>query len=276
MGYTRFSGEHNRPILPDGSRELGARLPDIPRLFALSCALQRHPVGWEMKLLAWTMTASLLAASGLAEDRQFMIERQLRPRGITDAKVLTAMAGIPREAFVPEKYRSRAYEDGPLPIGYGQTISQPYIVALMTELLDPQPDHRVLEIGTGSGYQAAVLSRLAGEVYTIEIVEPLAEQATQTLAELGMKNVHVRAGDGYAGWPEKVPFDSIIVTCAPDHIPQPLVDQLKEGGRLVIPVGSQSGVQKLIRLTKVGGEIRQEEVLEVRFVPLTRGGERTD
>jgi protein-L-isoaspartate(D-aspartate) O-methyltransferase len=229
-----------------------------------------------MKFLVWSVSALLLAATGIADDRNSMINTQLRSRGIFNEKVLAAMARIPREAFVPGNLRARAYEDGPLPIGYGQTISQPYIVALMTELLEPAPNHRVLEIGTGSGYQAAVLSGLVDEVYSIEIVEPLAERAVKTLADLGMTNVHVRAGDGYAGWPEKAPFDSIIVTCAPDHVPQPLVDQLKEGGRMVIPVGSRFGVQKLIRLTKVGGKVRQEEVLEVRFVPLTRGGERSD
>jgi protein-L-isoaspartate(D-aspartate) O-methyltransferase len=229
-----------------------------------------------MKFLVWSVSALLLAATGIADDRNSMINTQLRSRGIFNEKVLAAMARIPREAFVPGNLRARAYEDGPLPIGYGQTISQPYIVALMTELLEPAPNHRVLEIGTGSGYQAAVLSGLVDEVYSIEIVEPLAERAVKTLADLGMTNVHVRAGDGYAGWPEKAPFDSIIVTCAPDHVPQPLVDQLKEGGRMVIPVGSRFGVQKLIRFTKVGGKVRQEEVLEVRFVPLTRGGERSD
>lgn len=172
--------------------------------------------------------------------------------------------------------QTRAYEDGPLPIGHGQTISQPYIVALMTQLLAPARDQRVLEVGTGSGYQAAVLSGLVKEVYSIEIVKPLAERAAKTLADLGLKNVIVRTGDGYAGWPDKAPFDAIIVTCAPDHIPQPLVDHLKEGGRMVIPVGERSGIQKLVRLSKVNGEVRQEEVLDVRFVPLTRPGERTD
>ena len=212
----------------------------------------------------------------MADDRNAMIETQLRPRGIANEQVLEAMARIPREAFVPAEIRSKAYEDGPLPIGHGQTISQPYIVALMTELLAPAAEHRVLEIGTGSGYQAAILSGLVKEVYSMEIVEPLAKRATEVLAGLGITNVHVRAGDGYAGWPEKAPFDTIIVTCAPDHIPQPLIDQLKEGGRMVIPVGEQFGVQKLIRLSKVKGTVRQEDVLDVRFVPLTRADERTD
>jgi protein-L-isoaspartate(D-aspartate) O-methyltransferase len=229
-----------------------------------------------MKLWALSVAASLLASSGLADERAAMIDSQLRARGITSQKVLDAMARIPREAFVPEKSRAQAYEDGPLPIGYGQTISQPYIVALMTELLAPAPEHKILEVGTGSGYQAAILSGLVHEVYSIEIVEPLATRAAETLSGLGLENVHVRAGDGYAGWPEQAPFDAIIVTRAPDHIPQPLIDQLKEGGQMVIPVGEQHGVQKLILLNKEGGTVRQKEVLDVRFVPLTRGKKRTD
>lgn len=227
-----------------------------------------------MKLLVLAAAASLF--SFLAEERTAMIDSQLRARGITDERTLAAMAGVPREAFVPVEHRERAYEDGPLPIGHGQTISQPYIVALMTQLLAPARSQRVLEVGTGSGYQAAVLSGLVKAVYSIEIVKPLAEQAAKVLADLRFENVMVRAGDGYAGWPDEAPFDAIIVTCAPDHIPQPLVDQLKEGGRMVIPVGERYGIQKLIRLTKINGEVRQEEVLDVRFVPLTRLGERTD
>jgi protein-L-isoaspartate(D-aspartate) O-methyltransferase len=227
-----------------------------------------------MNLPALAMAASLLM--GMADERKAMIETQLRDRGLTDPKILETMNAVPREVFVPQALRGRAYEDGPLPIGHGQTISQPYIVALMTRLLDPTPDQRVLEVGTGSGYQAAVLSHLVKEVYSIEIIEPLAKRATETLARLGFRNVFVRAGDGYAGWPEKAPFDMIIVTCAPDHIPQPLIDQLKEGGRMVIPVGERFGVQKLVKLSKEKGMVRQEEVLEVRFVPLTREGERTD
>lgn len=203
-----------------------------------------------------------------------MIETQLRARGIKSKEVLEAMGHVPRENFVPAELRSKAYEDGPLPIGHDQTISQPYIVALMTQLLAPEPGHKVLEIGTGSGYQAAVLSGLVSEVYTIEIVEPLADRAKKTLAGLGLENVHIRSGDGYKGWPDKAPFDSIIVTCAPDHVPQPLVDQLKEGGRMIIPVGERFGIQKLILLTKKDGAVRRDEMLDVRFVPLTR--ERTD
>lgn len=199
-----------------------------------------------------------------------MVETQLRPHGIRSEPVLAKMARIPREDFVPPDLRDRAYEDGPLPIGFGQTISQPYIVALMTELLEPDPRHKVLEVGTGCGYQTAVLSGLVREVYSLEIVEPLADQAAKTLGRLGLGNVHLRTGDGYLGWPEAAPFDAIIVTCAPDHVPQPLVDQLKEGGRLVLPVGQRGGIQKLIRLTKTADGLRREEVLDVRFVPLTR------
>jgi protein-L-isoaspartate(D-aspartate) O-methyltransferase len=169
--------------------------------------------------------------------------------------------------------RSRSYEDHPLSIGFGQTISQPYIVAFMTEQLDPQPGDRVLEVGTGSGYQAAVLARLVKEVYSIEIVEALAAQAAADLARLGVANVHVRAGDGYRGWSEAAPFDAIIVTCAPNHVPEPLVQQLREGGRMVIPVGDPYG-QRLYILEKRGGKIEQRAVLPVLFVPMTGESER--
>lgn len=204
-----------------------------------------------------------------ASPAEAMIERQLRGRGIRDPGVLRVMRAVPREKFVPKELQTSAYDDRPLPIGYGQTISQPYIVAFMTEQLQPAKTQRVLEIGTGSGYQAAVLSGLVAEVYTIEIVRPLAERAAGVLHELGYKNVLVKAGDGYKGWPEHAPFDAIIVTAAPNHVPQPLVEQLKEGGRMVIPVG-ESGAQKLYLLEKRGGQIRQTAVIPVRFVPLTR------
>ena len=202
-----------------------------------------------------------------------MVERQLRPRGIDDARVLRAMTKVQRENFVGKELRMRAYEDHPLPIGYGQTISQPFIVAFMTQELKPKPADRVLEIGTGSGYQAAVLSELVAEVYTIEIVKPLAQSAEARLRELGYKNVHVKAGDGYKGWPEHAPFDAIIVTAAPDHIPQPLVEQLKEGGRMVIPVGGNF-VQSLNVLEKRGGTVKQTAAIPVKFVPLTREPEK--
>ncbi|MDH3693776.1 MAG: protein-L-isoaspartate(D-aspartate) O-methyltransferase [Gammaproteobacteria bacterium] len=190
---------------------------------------------------------------------------------ITNKKVLAAMREVPRHWFIPKEYAHATYHDGPLPIGHGQTISQPYIVAIMTELLHPQLTHTVLEVGTGSGYQAAVLSQLVQQVYTIEIVQPLGEEATQTLSEHGYDNVEVRVGDGYRGWPEQSPFDGIIVTAAPDHIPQPLIDQLRTGGRMVIPVGPSGGIQELLVLTKQkDGSICETEMMAVRFVPLTR------
>ena len=198
-----------------------------------------------------------------------MVEKQLRPRGIDDPRTLRAMGKVPRERFIAPELRAHAYEDRPLPIGYGQTISQPFIVAFMTQQLQPKPTDRVLEIGTGSGYQAAVLGELVSEVYTIEIVKPLAQSAEAVLRELGYKNVHVKAGDGYKGWPEHAPFDAIIVTAAPDHVPQPLVEQLKEGGRMIIPVG-KSYAQEIYLLEKRGGVVKQTAVIPVKFVPLTR------
>ncbi len=202
--------------------------------------------------------------------RNRMVSEQLKPkgRGISHPRILAAMAKTPRHEFVPPAYRAEAYEDHPLPIGHGQTISQPFIVAFMTEQLNPQPTDRVLEIGTGSGYQAAVLSELAAMVYTIEIIEPLARQAEGTLNRLGYKNVKVKAGDGHQGWPEYAPFDAIIVTCAPDKIPQPLIDQLKDGGKLIIPVGEIQD-QSLYLLEKHGHQVTRRAVLPVRFVPMT-------
>jgi protein-L-isoaspartate(D-aspartate) O-methyltransferase len=185
--------------------------------------------------------------------------------------VLRAMRTVPRHRFVPPALAAQSYRDEPLPIGAGQTISQPFIVALMTELLDPRPDARVLEIGTGSGYQAAVLAECVAKVYTIEIVAPLGERAREVLNGLGYKNVEVRIGDGYKGWPEAAPFDAIIVTAAPDHIPQPLIEQLAPRGRMVIPVGSRHGTQDLLVITKdADGRAVTKRTIEVRFVPLTR------
>ena len=205
-----------------------------------------------------------------AEARAHMVRDQIVTRGVSDPRVLLAMTRVPRHAFVPAVARAQAYEDGPLPIGYGQTISQPYIVAFMTEVLHPQPTDRVLEIGTGSGYQAAVLSRLVAEVFSIEIVEPLAQRAEADLQRLGYRNVKVRSGDGYLGWPEAAPFDAIIVTCAPDHVPQTLVDQLKVGGRMIIPVGSQWEAQELYLLRKGPTGLAKQAVLPVRFVPMVK------
>ncbi|MBN1503636.1 MAG: protein-L-isoaspartate(D-aspartate) O-methyltransferase [Candidatus Eisenbacteria bacterium] len=196
-----------------------------------------------------------------------MVDEQIARRGVRDPLVLSAMRKVPRHEFVPESYRKYAYADEPLPIGEGQTISQPYIVACMTEVLSLDKKSRVLEIGTGSGYQAAVLAEIAGEVYTIEIVEPLCKQAAETLTRLGYSRVHVRCGDGYRGWPEAAPFDAVIVTAAPDHVPQPLVDQMKTKGRMCIPVGD--AYQELMLITKTDRGITQKEMLPVRFVPMT-------
>ncbi len=213
-------------------------------------------------------------AEGVAADaaldrlRQRMVEEQIRARGIGDERVLSAMAQVPRHLFVPDGERRQAYEDHPLPIGSGQTISQPYIVALMTSLLGLTPQSRVLEIGTGSGYQAAVLSRLAAEVYSVEIVPDLAARALGTLARLGYDNIHVRIADGYRGWSEAAPFDAIVLTAAPAAVPQPLLDQLKPGGRMVLPVGGID--QDLVLMTKgADGSLKRQTVLPVRFVPMT-------
>jgi protein-L-isoaspartate(D-aspartate) O-methyltransferase len=207
------------------------------------------------------------ASSDFAPQRQQMVQRQLVTRGINDQRVLAAMAKVPREEFVAPESRTSSYEDGPLPIGYGQTISQPYMVAFMTEQLRLKPNDRVLEVGTGSGYQAAILAELVSEIYSIEIVEPLAKNAETTLQRLGYKNVHLKIGDGYKGWPEMAPFDAIIVTCAPDKVPQPLVDQLKDDGRMVIPVGDRFA-QQLYLLEKKNGQLKQSATLPVRFVPM--------
>ena len=211
-------------------------------------------------------------AADFAAQRQRMVEQQLKPRGIKDERVLAAMAKVRREEFVPADTRSDAYEDGPLPIGYDQTISQPYVVAFMTEQLRPKPSDRVLEIGSGSGYQAAILAELVAHVYTIDIVEPLAKTAEATLQRLGYKNVRIKVGDGYKGWPEQAPFDAIIVTCAPENVPQPLVDQLKDGGRMVIPVGERFA-QQLYLLEKKNGQLKESVTLPVRFVPMKREGQ---
>ena len=207
--------------------------------------------------------------------RQTMVEKQLLSRGITDRRVLDALRKVPRHLFVAEEFRRLAYEDHPLPIGLEQTISQPYIVALMTELAQVGENHTVLEIGTGSGYQAAVLSVLAKRVYTIEYLSPLGEAARRRLAELKYSNVEVRIGDGYQGWPERQPFDGILVTAASEEVPQALIDQLKPGGRLVIPVGRQGDAQVLQVLEKdSAGKISRRNTIPVRFVPLVKGREK--
>jgi len=202
--------------------------------------------------------------------RARMVRDQLVPRGIHHPGVLDALGRVPRHAFVPEAIRSLAYEDTPLPIGFGQTLSQPFVVAFMTQALEPQPTDRVLEIGTGSGYHAAVISTLVRHVYTIERLEPLARRAEGDLQRLGFRNIHVRCGDGYLGWPEEAPFDAILVTCAPTEVPRALTDQLREGGRMVIPVGGPEA-QDLVLLRKVGGELQRKAILPVRFVPMVPG-----
>ena len=199
-------------------------------------------------------------------ERARMVDQQLRVRDIRSARVLEAMLAVPRHLFVPEPERADAYSDTPLPIGYGQTISQPYIVAFMTQALDIAPEHRVLEIGTGSGYQAAVLGTLAKDVYTIEIVPPLAERARETLSALGYRNVQIRTGNGYLGWPEHAPYDRIMVTAAPEEIPAALVQQLKIGGLMAIPVGTVTQELRIVRRTVTGTETLA--TLPVRFVPM--------
>ena len=204
--------------------------------------------------------------------RRRMLDEQIVARGVSDPRVLAALLAVPRHELVPPAERSYAYEDRPLPIGEGQTISQPYIVAVMTELLALDGSERVLEVGTGSGYQAAVLSGLVREVYTIEIVPELARRAAADLARLGYANVHVREGDGYRGWPEEAPFDAIVVTAAPDHVPEPLVAQLAVGGRMVVPVGGL--LQDLVLVRREADGVRLEHGLGVRFVPMTGEAER--
>lgn len=200
--------------------------------------------------------------------RQQMVGRQLKGRDITDARVLWAMGKVPRHLFVSPTLRGEAYADHALPIGEGQTISQPYVVALMTQLLELKGPERVLEVGTGSGYQAAILAELTRQVYTIEILPALAKSAAAQLSALGYRNAEVRAGDGYRGWPEQAPFDAIIVTAGATHVPAPLIEQLKEGGRLVIPVGASSASQELLQGRKEQGRLVSRVIAPVRFVPL--------
>lgn len=207
------------------------------------------------------------STSEFAADRQKMVEEQLKPRGIRDERVLAAMGKVPREEFVAENLRGKSYSDSALSIGHDQTISQPFIVAFMTEQLRLQPTDRVLEVGTGSGYQTAVLADLVKDVYSIEIIEPLAKEASARLTRLGYSNAHVKAGDGSQGWSEIAPFDAIIVTCAPDKVPPPLTQQLKENGRMIIPVGSGLD-QQLYLLEKKNGQLAQTAILPVRFVPM--------
>jgi protein-L-isoaspartate(D-aspartate) O-methyltransferase len=210
-------------------------------------------------------------AEDYAADRAEMVSRQIEDRGVTNGRVLSALRKVPRHEFVPDAEKRHAYRDTPLPIGEDQTISQPYIVAVMTELSQPDKSDRVLEIGTGSGYQAAVLAEIVQHVYTIEIEPTLAQRAADVLRNLGYTNITVRAGDGYAGWPEHAPFDIIMITAAPDHIPEPLIAQLKPGGRMIVPVGPTFATQQLRLLTKdANGKVTSKVVAPVRFVPLRR------
>lgn len=207
-------------------------------------------------------------------EREYLIQEGIIGQGITDPNVIEAMLQVPRHKFIPEAYQREAYQNRPLPIGYDQTISQPYIVALMAEMLEVKPGDKILEIGTGSGYHAAVLSELTPYVYTVEIVEPLGIRASELFVELGYSTIKTKIGDGYLGWREHAPFDKIIVTAAADNIPQPLIDQLKPGGIIAIPVGPQDQSQILTRLIKSeNGELKTERVIPVRFVPLTRSNQ---
>jgi protein-L-isoaspartate(D-aspartate) O-methyltransferase len=204
----------------------------------------------------------------LAAARAELVEKHIAPE-IDDEAVVRAMGAVPRHLFVPPHLAGFAYENTPLPIGEGQTISQPFVVAVMTYLLDVQPGAKVLEIGTGSGYQAAVLAELGADVYSIEILPGVAKQGADNLKAAGYGRVHLRVGDGYLGWPEAAPFAGILVTCAPDHVPQPLEEQLADGGKMVIPVGEEGGVQELVLIEKVGKTLTRREVIPVRFVPMT-------
>ena len=224
--------------------------------------------------LSFTVLLLSLALSSAGDqydlNRKQMVERDIRGRELKDPLVLKVMGKVPRHLFVDASYRARAYEDHPLPIGDGQTISQPYVVALMTEALQLKPGYRVLEIGTGSGYQAAVLAEIVKEVYTIEIRKALADKAEKILVDLGYRNVKVKYGDGYFGWEEQAPFDAIIITAAANHIPPPLIKQLKEGGRLIVPLGSTIYFQTLTLATKRKGELDVVQICPVAFVPMTR------
>lgn len=209
------------------------------------------------------------AADPFDSSRRTMVEHDIKGRGISDLRLLEVMGRLPRHLYLDERQRWQAYADHPLPIGEGQTISQPYVVALMTEALRLKPGDRVLEIGTGSGYQAAVLAELVQAVYTIEIRKPLADRAEKRLAELGYRNIRVRYGDGYFGWDEAAPFDAIIITCAANHIPPPLIRQLRDGGRLILPLGSTVYSQTLTLVTRKGGKLDVEQLGGVTFVPMT-------
>jgi len=229
-----------------------------------------------MKYYYWTLCLLIMVMLPLEAQvdysamRRQMVNSQLKARDIYHNATLNAMGRVPRHVFVPEDLRLYSYGDHPLSIGHGQTISQPYMVAYMTQAIRPRKEFKVLEVGTGSGYQAAVLAEIVDSVYTIEIVDPLAQQAKRRLKNLGYTNVQVRSGDGYHGWPEAAPFDAIVVTAGAEEIPMPLVEQLKEGGRMILPLGPHNSIRQLVRITKKKGTLKTEELMAVRFVPFTR------
>ncbi|MCA9108013.1 MAG: protein-L-isoaspartate(D-aspartate) O-methyltransferase, partial [Planctomycetales bacterium] len=224
--------------------------------------------GGLLAMTSFSASASAQPRASFEQLRQRMVQEFVLDCGVRDDRVVEAMQKTPRHEFVPVRYRDQAYTDSAIPIGESQTISSPFIVAYMTESLDPRPTDRVLEIGTGSGYQAAVLAAIVDQVYTIEIVEELGEQAAETLDRLDYENVHVRVGDGFQGWAEHAPFDKIIVTCSPERVPQPLIDQLAEGGRMIIPVGERYQ-QSLYLFRKVNGQLESEALRPTLFVPMT-------
>ena len=222
-------------------------------------------------IVSLVINISLTAQVDYPAMRRQMVMSQLKARDIYHGATLAAMERVPRHVFVPEDLRIYSYGDHPLSIGHGQTISQPYMVAYMTQAIRPKKEFKVLEVGTGSGYQAAVLAEIVDSVYTIEIVDPLAQRAKRRLKNLGYENVQVRSGDGYHGWPEAAPFDAIVVTAGAEEIPMPLVEQLKEGGRMILPLGPHNSIRQLVRITKKkGGGLKTEELMAVRFVPFTR------
>lgn len=235
----------------------------------LRCSLSVLFLIWLFIVENHLFAAAASQQAAFESARWIMVERDLRRRGIKNQRVLDAMGSIPRHRFVPDPLQSFAYDDRPLPIGEGQTISQPYIVALMTELLELKGTERVLEIGTGSGYQTAVLAKLAAEVFSIEIIPRLSEQAKSVLDQIGVRNIQLKTGDGFFGWAEKAPFDAVLVTAAAPKIPEPLWQQLREGGRLVMPRGEVDQSQKLVRVRKVAGQRVIEDLTDVLFVPLT-------
>jgi len=252
-------------------------LAENPRLIILAsvgCLFVFLFIPWPGGLKSWSALPRADDPETLSKLRQRMVERDIRGRGIKDPRLLEALSMIPRHEFVPKALWSAAYEDRPLPIGSGQTISQPYVVALMTELLELRGNEQVLEIGTGSGYQAAVLAKMAEKVYSIEIIPSLSERAGQVLTRLGFTNVELRVGDGFYGWAEKAPFDAILLTAAAPRIPERLWSQLREGGRLVMPLGEEGKTQTLIRARKVKGKQLIEDLSAVLFVPLTGAIER--